>query len=255
MNANGSHHGVPVSIQGISKSFGVRQALKDISLEVGAGELFAIMGPSGSGKSLLLRHILGLETPDTGEIQIAGCKVQTKCISSEYGLSVVFQSGALLNSLTVAENVGLYFREHRLKPKAEIHDLARNALQTVGLDPDYISNRMPGDLSGGEKKRVAIARAIVTEPDLLLYDEPTSELDPASSTLVAQAIVDLNERLNVTSIVVTHDRELAVGIADRIAILEAGSLLKVGAGKDFGNIEEHDLRRLLYADYSFRNPS
>lgn len=252
MNDTRSENGVPVSIRGISKSFGARRALDTIELEVGSGELFAIMGPSGSGKSLLLRHILGLETPDEGEIQIAGTAVRPQCISSEYRLSVVFQSGALLNSLTVAENVGLYFREHRLKPNAEIRDRAHHALETVGLNPGEIADRMPGDLSGGEKKRVAIARAIVTEPDLLLYDEPTSELDPASSTLVAQAIVDLNERLNVTSIVVTHDRELAFGIADRIAILESGCLLKVGAREDFGNLESERLRQLLYADYSFR---
>jgi phospholipid/cholesterol/gamma-HCH transport system ATP-binding protein len=139
---------------------------------------------------------------------------------------MVFQSSALLNSLTVGENVGLYLREHRLHPEAEIARIVADKLELVGLKG--LEPRYPSELSGGMKKRVAIARALVIEPQLILYDEPTSELDPLSAVTVAQEILKLKQRMHVTSIVVTHDRDLAFGIADRVAIINAGRILAVG---------------------------
>src|SRR5437899_9835736 len=184
------------------------------------------MGPSGSGKSVLLKHIIGLETPDEGEILIEGESIQAPGVMDKYRMAMVFQSGALLNSLTVAENVGLYLSEHRLKTPGEITRIVEEKLEILGLRGQ--GNRFPGELSGGMKKRVAIARALVVEPQLILYDEPTSELDPLSAVVIAEEILSLKERIHVTSLVVSHDRDLAFGVADRIAVIHEGEILAIG---------------------------
>src|SRR5271156_3671637 len=218
--------GVSLQVRGLRKSFGGQEVLKGIDLDVQPGEIFVIMGPSGSGKSVLLKHLIGLEAPDAGEIVINGESVESAEIASRYRMALVFQSGALLNSLTVGENVGLYLAEHRLKSPAEIERIVAEKLETVGLT-DAVG-KMPGELSGGMKKRAAIARALVIEPQLILYDEPTSELDPLSAVVIAEEIVHLQQRIKVTSIVVSHDRDLAFGIADRIAVINDGRIIAVG---------------------------
>src|SRR6202142_4295576 len=189
--------GVSLQVRGLRKSFGGQEVLKGIDLEVQPGEIFVIMGPSGSGKSVLLRHLIGLEPPDAGEILINGESIQTLEIASKYRLTLVFQSGALLNSLTVGENVGLYLSEHRLKPPEEIARIVAEKLEDVGLKGT--EDKMPGELSGGMKKRVAIARALIIEPQLILYDEPTSELDPLSSVTIGEEILRLKKHFGVTS--------------------------------------------------------
>src|SRR5207244_12425237 len=151
------------------------------------GEVFVIMGASGSGKSVRLKHIIGLETPDAGEILIEGESILGAEVMDKYRLAMVFQSGALLNSLTVGENVGLYLNEHRLKPPDEIAKIVADKLEVVDLKGT--EDKMPSELSGGMKKRVAIARALVIEPQLILYDEPTSELDHFSALTIAEEIV------------------------------------------------------------------
>src|SRR5262249_6942519 len=156
---------------------------------------------------ILLKSIIGLVEPDEGEIFIDGNSIRTTDVAAKYRLAMVFQSGALLNSLTVGENVGLYLSEHQLKPPAEIARIVAENLDIVGLAGQEA--KMPGELSGGMKKRVAIARALVIEPQLILYDEPTSELDPLSALTIGEEIVNLRKKLQVTSIVVSHDRELA----------------------------------------------
>ena len=179
MNAPANNHsGVSLQVRGLRKSFDGQEVLKGIDFEVRPGEIFVIMGPSGSGKSVLLKHLIGLEPPDAGEILINGESIESPEIADKYRLAMVFQSGALLNSLTVGENVGLYLTEHRLKPPEEIARIVAEKLEDVGLKGT--EDKMPGDLSGGMKKRAAIARALVIEPQLILYDEPTSELDPLS---------------------------------------------------------------------------
>jgi phospholipid/cholesterol/gamma-HCH transport system ATP-binding protein len=185
------------------------------------------MGPSGSGKTVLLKHLIGLEVPDAGEILIDGQSIQSPEVMDKFRMAMVFQSGALLNSLTVGENVGLYLEEHRLKPSEEIARIVAEKLEVVGLKGT--EDKMPNELSGGMKKRVGIARALVIEPQLLLYDEPTSELDPLSSVIIAEEIVNLNQRIGVTSLVVTHDRELAFGIADRVAVISEGQIMEIGS--------------------------
>ena len=222
--------GISVQVRGLRKSFGPLEVLKGIDFDVKPGEIFVLMGPSGSGKSVLLRHVIGLEEPDAGEILIEGQPVQSADVMDRYRLAMVFQSGALLNSLTVGENVGLYLAEHQLKTRDEIARIVTGALELVGLKG--VEDKMPTELSGGMKKRVAIARALVIEPQLVLYDEPTSELDPLSSVLIAEEIVKLNERIHVTSLVVSHDRDLAFGVADRVAVINEGQILTSGTPEE-----------------------
>src|SRR5436189_2233652 len=155
MNAGPNQHGVSVQVRGLRKSFNGTEVLKGLDFDVKPGEIFVIMGPSGSGKSVLLKHIIGLEPPDAGEILINGESIQDPEVMDKYRLAMVFQSGALLNSLTVGENVGLYLSEHRLKPPEEIASVVSEKLQAVGLKG--IEDKMPSELSGGMKKRVAIA--------------------------------------------------------------------------------------------------
>src|SRR5512136_2837777 len=187
--------GVSVLVRGLRKSFNGHEVLKGLDFEVKPGEGFVIMGPSGSGKSVLLKHVIGLEEPDAGEILISGQSIQSPEVMNTYRMAMVFQSGALLNSLTVGENVGLYLAEHRLQPPAEIARIVAEKLEVVGLKGT--EDKMPSDLSGGMKKRVAIARALVIEPQLILYDEPTSELDPLSAVVIAEEIIHLKERIHV----------------------------------------------------------
>jgi phospholipid/cholesterol/gamma-HCH transport system ATP-binding protein len=206
------------------------------------------MGPSGSGKSVLLRHIIGLEPADAGEILVEGESIQNQGVMDRHHLAMVFQSGALLNSLTVGENVGLYLSEHRMKPPAEIARIVSEKLEAVGLKGT--EEKMPSELSGGMKKRVAIARALVSEPQLILYDEPTSELDPVSAVVISQEITKLSELSGVTSLVVTHDRDLAFGIADRIAVILEGRILAAGTPDEIHDIHDPAIRDFLNAKFS-----
>jgi len=247
MNAANNHSGVTLQVRGLRKSFDGQEVLKGIDFDVRAGEIFVIMGPSGSGKSVLLKHLIGLESPDAGEIRINGEPVQSEEIPAKYRTAMVFQSGALLNSLTVGENVGLYLSEHRLKSPDEIEKTVSERLTDVGLAD--AANKMPGELSGGMKKRVAIARALVVEPQLILYDEPTSELDPISSVVVGNEILKLQERTRVTSLVVSHDRDLAFGIGNRIAVIAEGRILKIGTPEEIKNFNDPLVQKFLNAEF------
>jgi len=242
--------GVGLVVRGLCKSYGNLRVLDNLSFEVLPGEIFVIMGPSGSGKTVLLKHLIGLEEPDSGQILVDGQSIQSAEVLSHYRMAMVFQSGALLNSLTVGENVGLYLAEHQLKTPEEINRIVSDKLEVVGLKGT--EGKMPSDLSGGMKKRVAIARALVIEPQLIFYDEPTSELDPISSVVVAQEIARLNSRINVTSLVVSHDRELALGIADRVAVINAGRILAIGTPAQVRQSTDPLVQEFLNADY---NPS
>jgi len=241
------HEGVSVKVHGLRKSFQGHEVLKGIDFEVSPGEIFVIMGPSGSGKSVLLKHVIGLEAPDAGEILIDGKSIYSPEVMENYRLAMVFQSGALLNSLTVGENVGLYLAEHRLKPPNEIDRIVKEKLELVGLKDQ--EDKQPSELSGGMKKRVAIARALVIEPQLILYDEPTSELDPMSAVIIGEEILNLKKEIHVTSIVVTHDRDLAFGIADRIAVINEGRIVAVGTPDEVKRNPDQVVRKFLSADF------
>lgn len=248
MNDNATnHHGVSVQVRGIRRSYGEQEVLKGIDLEVRPGEIFVIMGASGSGKSVLLRHIIGLEAPDAGEILVNGESVHSTDVASKYRMALVFQSGALLNSLSVGENVGLYLSEHRLKTPDEIRKIVLDKLEVVGLKGT--EDKLPTELSGGMRKRAAIARALVIEPELILYDEPTSELDPVSSVVIGDEIYQLNKRIGVTSLVVSHDRDLAFGIADRIAVMHEGEIIALGSPDEVKRSQHPVIRKFIHADF------
>ena len=243
---NSPGHAVGVKVRGLRRSYSGQEVLKGLDFDVRAGEIFVIMGPSGSGKSVLLKHIIGLEEPDAGEILIDGEPIHSPDVADRYRLAMVFQSGALLNSLTVGENVGLYLAEHRLKPPEVIDKIVSEKLEVVGLKGQ--EDKMPGELSGGMKKRVAIARALVIEPQLVLYDEPTSELDPMSAVVIGEEILKLQQQIHVTSIVVSHDRALAFGIADRIAVINDGRIITVGTPDEVRKNPDPLVQSFLNAD-------
>lgn len=223
MNSNSSkQQGVRLSVIGLHKSCDGNEGLKGIDFEVNLGEIFVIMGPSDSGKS-----------PD---------------ISTRYHAAMVFQSGALLTSMTVGENVGFYLTEHHLRSPGEIADIGAKDLEAVGLKGT--ENKMPEELSGGIRKRVAIARALVVEPQLILYDEPTSGLDPVSSASIAEDILKLNARIHATTLVVSRDRDLAFGIAHRIAVTEEGLIIAIGTPDEIKRNPEPSVQRLLNTSIS-----
>ena len=245
--AANNRSGVSLQVQGLRKSFNGQEVLKGLDFAVQPGEIFVLMGPSGSGKSVLLKHLIGLEPPDAGEILINGESIQNEEVASKYRMAMVFQSGALLNSLTVGENVGLYLTEHRLKSPEEIARIVAEKLEDVGLKG--VEGKMPVELSGGMKKRAAIARALVIEPQLILYDEPTSELDPLSSVVIGEEVLQLQRRIGVTSLVVSHDRDLAFGVADRIAVINEGRILTIGAPDEVKQHKDPLVQNFLHADF------
>ena len=253
MNASVTNQaGVGLRVRGLRKSFDGQEVLHGLDFDVVPGEIFVIMGPSGSGKTVLLKHLIGLEEPDAGEILVEGQPILSPEVLSKYRMAMVFQSGALLNSLTVGENVGLYLAEHRLQPPEDIARVVAEKLEVVGLKGT--EEKMPSDLSGGMKKRVAIARALVIEPQLILYDEPTSELDPLSAVVVAQEILQLKQRIHVTSLVVSHDRDLAFGVADRIAVINEGRILTIGTPDDVQRDPNPLVQQFLHADFKRHEP-
>ncbi len=237
--------GVSLSVSGLRKSYNGIEVLKGIDFDVNPGEIFVIMGPSGSGKSVLLRQLIGLEEPDQGKVLIEGQPIQSPDIPSQYRVAMVFQSGALLTSMTVGENVGFYLTEHHLKSPGEIAEIVSKDLEQVGLKGT--ENKMPDELSGGMRKRVAIARALAVEPQLILYDEPTSELDPVSAVSIAEDIVKLNQRIHATTLVVSHDRDLAFGIAHRIAMLDEGRIVAIGTPQEIKHNPDPRVQHFLSA--------
>ena len=243
---------VKVEVRDLRKNFGPTEVLKGISFKVGPGERFVIMGPSGSGKSVLLKQIIGLMTPDSGEILIEGESAQNPAVRAKYRMAMVFQSAALLTSLSVGENVGLYLSEHHLHKPAEIDAIVARALETVGLKG--LQDRSPSELSGGMQKRVAIARALVIEPQLVLFDEPTSELDPLMAVNIGEEILKLNERTGATSIIVTHDRELAFATGHHIAMINDGRILFMGTPQEVQRSSDATIQKFITAELAPPKP-
>lgn len=243
---------VGVEVTGLSKQFENQTVLKDINLTVKPGEIFVIMGPSGSGKSVLLRQIAGLDAPTAGTVRINGFDPTEPATRDRFALALVFQAGALFNSLSVYENLALYPLEHRLCTRKEIRERVMRALKILSLE--NAAKKFPSELSGGMKKRVAIARALVMEPQLLLYDEPTSELDPVMSATISEIIATLKQEFQVTSIVVSHDRDLALTIADRIAILMKGTLRTVSTAAQLKEVTDPDVVDFLNPKIDLKKP-
>lgn len=243
---------VSVQVENLTKDFGPMHVLKNVSFDVKPGEIFVLMGPSGSGKSVLLKHIVGLETPTSGRVLVDGKDASNEETIEQIRMALVFQAGALFNSLSVYDNLALYPREHRVANEAGIREKVMRALQILSLE--NAASKYPSELSGGMKKRVAIARALVMEPQLLLYDEPTSELDPVMSATISEIIATLREQTAVTSIVVTHDRDLALSIADRIAIIMDGRIKATGKPAEFKEPKDPAIANFLNPVIDLANP-
>jgi phospholipid/cholesterol/gamma-HCH transport system ATP-binding protein len=248
----GAAPAVGVTVESLSKRFGTFEVLRGVSFAVQPGEIFVLMGPSGSGKSVLLKHLVGLESPSAGQTTVAGLDASDPATRERVRMALVFQAGALFNSLSVYDNLALYPREHRLGDEAAIRDRVMRALQILSLE--NAAHKFPAELSGGMKKRVAIARALVMEPQLLLYDEPTSELDPVMSATITEIIATLRQRYQVTSIVVSHDRDLALAIADRVGILMGGELIFLGPPADLRQPTDPRVADFLNPRIDLENP-
>lgn len=241
----------------VTKRFGAKTVLNDVSYEVAKGEIFCIVGPSGTGKSVSLKHMIRLLVPTSGDVWV-GDDCVSRAESSELPrirahFGYLFQSAALLAWMNVFENVALPLRERTKLPESEIRDRVSDALEKVGLDRD--GNAYPSDLSGGMQKRAGLARAIVTEPEILLYDEPTSGLDPVTSRRIDELIADLNKRLGITSVVVTHDLHSALAISDRIAMLSGGKVVDIQPPAAFIRSEHPEIKAFLDAQYITRRGS
>lgn len=220
--------GVGIRVEKLNKYFGDKHVLKDVDLEIFPGETFSIIGPSGTGKSVLLKHMVKLEMPDSGEIYVDEHPIFNPDDKEppDYRYSMVFQSSALFNSLTVGENVGLWLREKRICKEPVIKEIIKEKLALVGLEGQ--EHLRTAELSGGMKKRVAIARSLAMNPDLILYDEPTAELDPINTDELANTILGLKARTKNTTVIVTHDLNFALYISDRIAMISGGKIVEVG---------------------------
>jgi phospholipid/cholesterol/gamma-HCH transport system ATP-binding protein len=215
-----------IKIDGVVKSFGDNEVLRGVTLEMKKNESLVVIGRSGCGKSVLLKHLNGLISPDSGAVFIEGrniSEVKSKeLVALRKNIGMLFQSAALLDSLTVGENVGLGLREGQNYSEGEINDIVEEKLKLVGLSGT--TDIYPSELSGGMRKRVGLARAIATEPEILLYDEPTTGLDPITADMINKLIIDLHKKLHVTSISVTHDMKSAYMIGDRIVMLHDGKI-------------------------------
>ncbi len=223
-----------IEIQKLSKGFNNRLVLNELSLDVSTGQTCVIIGRSGCGKSVLLKHIVGLLRPDAGKVLVndkeVGKSKEVELNTLRSKISMVFQGGALFDSMSVAENVGFSLIEHTRITQKDLSGRVEESLQLVGLGG--IGNLMPSELSGGMKKRVALARAICIHPEIILYDEPTTGVDPITADSINELIRSLHDKLKVTSVVVTHDMKSAYHIADNIAMLYQGRIILQGTPKE-----------------------
>ena len=236
-----------IKIHGLHKHFFENHVLCGVDLTIRDGETLVIIGRSGCGKSVLLKHIMGLLEPEEGSIHIDGVNIFTLETSEQekfrLKLGMLFQGSALFDSLNVKENVAFSLYEHTNLPEKAIDDIVKEKLQMVGLSG--VEQVMPSDLSGGMKKRVGLARAICNEPKIILYDEPTTGLDPINSDVINDLILAMQERLKVTSIVVTHDMTSAYKVGNRIAMLYGGQIIGIGTPDEFKNTTDPIIRQFI----------
>jgi phospholipid/cholesterol/gamma-HCH transport system ATP-binding protein len=219
--------------------------LRGVDIIVNPGETLVIMGQSGCGKSVLLKHLVGLIHPDRGHVYVDGEDIthfrRKKLFEMRMRFGMVFQGSALFDSLTVGENVGLALQEHTDMSDDEIANVCEQKLRMVGMEG--VSDKRPAELSGGMKKRVGFARAIAMEPECVLYDEPTTGLDPITADVINNLIVKLNDELDITSVVVTHDLASAYKVGDRIAMLHDGKIIFTGTPDEVRNTDHEIVRQ------------
>jgi phospholipid/cholesterol/gamma-HCH transport system ATP-binding protein len=233
-----------VEFRKVSKRFGTQVVLNEIDLQIPEGQSLVIIGASGSGKSVMLKHIVGLLQPDSGEVWFDGQRIdnlpEIQIAKTRVQFGFLFQMGALFDSMNVEDNVAFPLVEHTDKGKQEISQIVGEKLRMVGL-PE-VRKKMPAELSGGQRKRVALARAIAMNPRMILYDEPTTGLDPIRADIINELIIKLQRELRVTSVVVTHDMHSAFRIADRIVMLHEAKLIFDGTSEQVRQSEVEIVR-------------
>jgi phospholipid/cholesterol/gamma-HCH transport system ATP-binding protein len=238
-----------IEIRDLHKRFGPLTVLDGVDLDIRKGECIVVLGRSGTGKSVLLKHIIGLLKPDRGKVAVDGQEVtQLKYddlaeLRKKFGM--LFQGAALFDSMTVGENVGLALREHTKKTAAEIAAIVAEKLEMVGLAG--VEAKKPSDLSGGMRKRVGLARAIAMEPEYILYDEPTTGLDPVTAQQINELIREMQKQLHVTSVVVTHDLHSAYFVGDRLTLLHEGKIYFDGTPEEIQKSEDPVVRQFITA--------
>ena len=239
-----------IQLKKVSKSFGHHVVLNRLDLDIDAGQSLVVIGASGTGKSVLLKHIVGLLKPDHGEVWFDGNRVdrmpENELMDLRQRFGFLFQMGALFDSLNVGENLAFPIVEHTRKPPDEVREIVAHRLKMVGLPG--IEKKMPAELSGGQRKRVALARAIALEPQVILYDEPTTGLDPVRSDVINQLILKLQHEMKVTSITVTHDMSSAFKIANRIVMLHQGHIVFDGTPAEIQQSEDPIVRQFVVGE-------
>ena len=238
-----------IRLEDVTKTFAAHTAVRHVSLSVKRGETLAVIGGSGSGKSTLLRLMIGLIRPTSGKIWVGDAEIaqmtESELDEVRLKMGMVFQYSALFDSMTVGENVAFGLREHKKFKESRIASIVREKLHLVGLDGS--EHMMPGELSGGMKKRVSLARAIAIDPEIILYDEPSSGLDPITTAKIDDLIITMQKELRVTSVVVTHDMASACYIADRIAMLAGGELIALDTVERFKQMKDPRVRAFFRA--------
>lgn len=236
-----------VELRRVSKRFGSLEVLRDVSVKFRKGETAVIIGASGAGKSVILKHIVTLLKPDSGEVYCAGERIDTmsdrEMVDVRKRFGFLFQMGALFDSLTVAENVAFPIVEHTKRSTSDIAKTVSEKLKMVGLDG--LQEKKPAQLSGGQRKRVGLARAIALDPEIILYDEPTTGLDPIRSDVINELIIKLQRELNVTSVVVTHDMASVRKIGDRVVMLHEGQFIFDGSPQEMENSDVKTVRQFV----------
>ncbi len=236
-----------IKIIDLHKSFQAKPVLQGVHLEIRDGESMVIIGGSGTGKSVLIKHIIGILRPDSGRIYVAGDEVtlmneeELNGMRKKFGM--LFQGAALFDSLSVWENVGFGLKQHTQLSNDEIFEIATEKLAMVGLYG--VEELRPSELSGGMQKRVGLARAIAMEPEILLYDEPTTGLDPINADMINNLIIEMREKLKVTSVAITHDMVSAYKIADRIAMIHQGKIIEVGTPEEIRTTDNAHVRQFI----------
>jgi phospholipid/cholesterol/gamma-HCH transport system ATP-binding protein len=242
--------GVAIETRDLHKAFGSARILRGVDLQIPEGSICAVMGPSGTGKSVLIKHVLGLLEPDSGEVFVRGrslgCMSRSQVIAMRRGIGVMFQDGALFSSMTVFENVAFPLRQHSDYTDREVHELTMEQLDKVGLAGAV--DRYPSELSGGMKKRAGLARALMLDPGIVLADEPDSGLDPVRTALLGELLVKRHDEIGGTLVVITHNVMLAKLVSDHVAVLWKGKLVASGAAHEMFSSQDDFICQFLAGD-------